>query len=67
MTWREVYSSSVTAVDYEDGALLVQWKNGKISSYSGVPEDVAARVMNAPSVGAVLRSDIIPTYNHSYL
>lgn len=67
MAWREVYSSSVDAVDYENGTLRVMWKNGKISAYAGVPERLAGQVMNAPSIGQALRSDIIGVYGHEYI
>jgi len=66
---REVYSSAVEAMDYQDGNLIVRWSNdkkGRISIYEGVPEDVANRVMNAPSIGTALRTEIIPVFKHSY-
>lgn len=67
MAWKEVYSSSVDAVDYEDGALLVRWKNGKVSAYRGVPPEKAAEVINAASVGTVLRQEIMGQYDHGYI
>lgn len=70
MSWSQsVFSSVVSEVgfDSDTGELLITWsKSGKVSAYQGVPEDVALRVANAPSVGTMLNSEIKPYYGHSY-
>ena len=67
MAMREVYSSTVERIGYEDGVLRVEWaKSGKVSLYHGVPEKLANEVMNAPSIGSALRSLIQPGYRHAY-
>ena len=68
-TWSQsVYSSNVSEVAYDADReeLLITWKSGKTSAYSGVPEDVAQSCANAPSVGQFLNSEIKPIYAHSY-
>lgn len=64
----EVYSSIVDRIDYDVASeeLSVVWKKGKLSIYSGVPEDVAQQVMNAPSIGSALYNSIIGVYEHRY-
>lgn len=66
MEMREVYSSAVNRIGYEDGELHVRWQNGKLSIYSGVPEKLADEVMNAPSIGTALRLSVQGTYDHRY-
>jgi KTSC domain len=68
MEMREVYSNRVASIGYEDGKLAVKWaKGGRTSVYTGVPEELAREVMNAPSVGSALRLSIEGSYPHSYL
>ena len=67
MQMREVYSTRVAKIGYEDGKLAVQWaKGGKTSVYNGVPEHLANEVMNAPSVGSALKLSIEGVYPHTY-
>jgi hypothetical protein len=70
MSWSQsVYSSVVSEVGYDSdsGELLVTWsKSGKVSAYQGVPEDVAQRLANAPSVGQMINDEIKPYFSHSY-
>lgn len=69
-TWSQsVYSSNVSEVAYDADReeLLITWKSGKTSAYSGVPEDVAQSCANAPSVGQFLNSEIKPMYAHRYI
>lgn len=71
MSWeKSVYSSMVSTVSYDSdtGDLLITWaKSGKVSAYSGVPEEVALDLANAPSVGQMVRTEIIPVYPHRYV
>ena len=62
-----VFSSNVDAVGYDDGTLFVRWKSGKVSSYKGVPADVAQKAANAWSVGTFVREEIIGSYAHEYV
>ena len=69
MSWeKSVYSSNVESVGYDSEAkeLIVTWKRGKRSVYSGVPEELAEQLVNAASVGSMLRTEIIPYYGHRY-
>lgn len=66
---KQVYSSNVVEIGYqEEGArMIVTWSKGsRRSVYSGVPEELAVQVANAPSVGSILNSEIKPYFQHSY-
>ena len=59
--------ASEIAYDSDTNELLVTWsKSGRVSAYQGVPEDVALRLANAPSVGQMINDEIKPNYQHSY-
>ena len=66
---KQVFSSGVDEIGYdpETGDLYVRWKSGKTSVYAGVPEDTATETINSWSIGATLRSDIQPNYQHRYV
>jgi len=69
MTWQKsVYSSNVSTVGYDPDTkeLFITWTRGKQSIYSGVPEELALELANAPSVGSMLNSDVKPYYAHRY-
>lgn len=70
MSWSQsVFSSMASEIAYDSDTseLLVTWaKSGKVSAYQGVPEDVALRLANAPSVGQMINDEIKPNYAHSY-
>lgn len=69
MSWsRSVYSSTVSDVAYDSdrGEMVVTWKTGRVSVYSGVPEAVAEQASKAPSVGQFLNMQVKPHYEHSY-
>lgn len=65
---RQVFSSWVTDIGYdpETQELHVNYAKGRRKSavYHGVPEDVAARVMAAPSIGEALHAEIRGSYDH---
>jgi hypothetical protein len=70
MGWTvSVFSSTAAEVGYDEdlGGMVVTWKNGKKSLYSGVTEEKATEVSKAPSVGSMLNSDIKPFYAHRYV
>ena len=65
---REVYSSVVHSIGYEDGNLHVRWaRTGRVSVYKDVPPELADQVMNAPSIGSALRDVIQNTFEHQYI
>jgi KTSC domain len=69
MEMREVYSSAVDRIGYDEGTeeLHVRWKrSGRLSIYEGVPAKLADEVMNAPSVGKAVMSSIQPFCGHRY-
>ena len=70
-TWmKQVFSSNVAEVGYDTDTeeLLVRWlKSGKTSAYKGASEGLAEELSKAPSVGSMVRSDVIPFYPHRYV
>ena len=68
MWTKNVYSSNVQEVGYdpETKELYITWTRGKQSIYSGVPEELAVDLSNAPSVGSMLNSEVKPFYAHRY-
>lgn len=69
---RDVFSSMVSSIGWEgddalSGTLTVSWAKGKRSAYEGVPEDLAIQLSKAPSVGAMINSDIKGQYAHRYI
>ena len=65
---KDVYSSNVSSVGYDSDSkeLSITWTKGKRSIYSGVPEELAEQLVNAPSVGSMLNSEVKPYYAHRY-
>lgn len=66
-TWsKNVYSSNVSTVGYdeEEKVLYVTFlKGGAKYAYQGVPAELADNLANAPLVGSMLRTEIIPYYS----
>lgn len=70
MGWNQsVFSSNVESVGFDDNTneMTVTWKSGRVSAYTGVTEDLALQVANAPSVGGALNSMIKNQYQHRYV
>lgn len=68
MSWQvPVFSSNVSEVGYDEGDLIIVWHSGKVSAYSGVPEEVAYELSKTASVGQMLNSEIKPNYKHRYI
>lgn len=70
LTWeKQVISDMAQAVGYdeENRDLIITWRNGRRSAYTGVPESVAEQLANAPSVGGMINSDIKNQYPHRYV
>lgn len=67
---KPVFSSNATEIGYEEegSRLIVTWsKGGRRSAYSGVPEELALQVADAPSVGSILNTEIKPYFAHEYV
>jgi KTSC domain len=70
VAWREIYSSSVAAWDYDEPSqtLLIRWSDsGKTSAYEGVPAPLAEDTMKSYSVGTALRNNVMGVYKHRYV
>lgn len=69
-TWnKSVFSSMVQSVGWneETSEMEVEFRNGKVAAYKDVPEDVAVRLSNAPSVGQMLNMEIKGQYSFRYV
>ena len=69
MTWeKSVYSTMAQSIGYdaEKEEMVVTWRNGRVSIYSGVPEGLALEASTAASVGQFLNSEVKPIYSHRY-
>ncbi len=67
---RPVASSYISEAGYDaqSETYLVKWSGtGKISAYSGVPQQVADSVSRSSSIGRAVRSILQPGYKHQYL
>ncbi len=69
--WRNVFSSNIIRVGYDLDTyeLLVEWKRtGKISAYGpDFPFTVFETLSTAPSVGSMVKNDVVPKYKHHYI
>lgn len=62
-----VFSSHIDSVGYDEEGLVVLWNTGRYSRYSGVPQEVAEKVMSSWSVGEALNSMVKGRYDHEYI
>lgn len=68
MAWdQSVFSSNVQSVGWSEEGMRVTWKNGRVSLYEGVTEELAHQVANAPSVGQTINWEIKDRYSHRYV
>jgi hypothetical protein len=69
--WRNVFSTVVAQVGYnhDKDLLLIQWLNSvRISVYGPqFPYELFDKLSKAPSVGSMLRTEIRPKFEHTYL
>jgi KTSC domain len=66
---QNVYSSMAQDISYdsETEEMIVTWNSGRVSSYSGVPEETAQSAANAASVGEFINSEIKGKFSHRYV
>lgn len=69
--WRSVFSTNIIRVgyDFDTNELLVEWKRtSKISAYGpDFPFTEFEKVSKAPSVGSMVKNNVVPKYKHHYL
>lgn len=68
MEFQPVYSSHIDSLAYDDATstLHVRYSKGNTAIYEGVPANVAAQVMQAPSIGTALHSLVRGQFPHKY-
>ena len=62
--WYFIESSHLEAVAYDEGELLVKFKNGAEYKYSDVPEDEFSNMLNAESHGEYFYKHIRNRYEY---
>jgi hypothetical protein len=71
MSWdQSTYSSMISSVGWDDTTeeMIVTFaRNGRRAAYSGVTEEQANALANAPSVGQMFYSDFKDSYQFRYL
>ena len=67
MARQSVQSSNVSSIGYEvaSGTLEVEFQNGTIYQYYGVPQNIYDQFMQAPSKGQFLNAYIKNAYAYS--
>ena len=58
MTRTPVKSSHIASIGYDNGTMTVEYANGALNQYAGVPEQDYATMMAGESVGKGLKSII---------
>ena len=51
MERQSVESSQIRSIGYDGGLLEVEFHQGKVYQYQGVPQDVYDKLMGSPSIG----------------
>jgi hypothetical protein len=59
---RQVESTSIAAIGHEDGVLEVEFRNGGVYRYHGVPKAVFARLLAAESKGRFFNRRVRDAY-----
>ncbi|NEB41759.1 KTSC domain-containing protein [Streptomyces sp. SID14515] len=57
-----VSSSNLRAVGYENHVLEVEFRNGRVYQYSGIPAELHGQLMRAASKGRFLHLSVIDRY-----
>ncbi len=67
MDRQSVSSANLSSVGYNESTeiLEVQFQNGSIYQYHGVPKETHGQLVNAKSVGSFFSSNIKNTFEHS--
>lgn len=60
-----VSSSNIASVGHEGDTLEIEFKNGGIYQYHGVPSDVFDKLVSSKSIGGFLHTSIKSKYKHS--
>ena len=58
----QVESSHISDVDYEDGVLTIQFKDGGTYNYFDVPAGIYQEMVSAPSVGRFFKDNVKGTF-----
>lgn len=64
MNRRPFTSSNVKSIGYHDGVLEVEFGNGAVYRYHGVPKELHEEICAAPSCGKTLREKVMGKFPH---
>ena len=64
MKRQTVSSSNVKSIGFENSILEVEFLNGRIYQYYGVPESIYLLLMNAASKGSFLASNVFNKFDY---
>lgn len=69
MEWKQVSSSNLRAYRYDKTAMAldVQFKNGAVYRYNGVPMSTVKQLDNADSVGSVFANQVKSSFDYEKL
>lgn len=67
MERKRVSSSNIRSIGYKNSTLDVEFNNGRVYQYYNVPENLYNGLMNAPSHGSYLASNIINRFRYKEL
>lgn len=62
LEWKGVTSSNVKQVAHDGSHLYVEFRSG-VYCYHHVPRDVFDALLESPSAGRFVRSEVIPSYD----
>lgn len=66
MDYQEIQSSDlIQGLSHEDDTLTVHFKNGRVYSFEGVPENVVDQMVEAESAGRFFHQWVKPYYSGS--
>lgn len=64
---KQVHSSHIESIGYDDTGLHVEYKNGSQVVYKDVPSNIAKDIMSSWSVGSSLKLLVKGSYEHEYV
>ena len=64
MEWKEVLSSNIKRIGYDDKCLLVEYMSGAMYKYKDVPRSVYKQFLEAESKGRFMNSEVKGKYEY---
>jgi hypothetical protein len=62
-SWQDVpQSSNIARVHHDGSGMVVEFRNGGVYHYAGVPPDAVLSLTSSPSPGKYLLGQLVPAY-----